>query len=149
MRTIMLKLRIMSFSMAMKIKIFTFNLISGPPSHYRVWRATEMGQDDKMTSRWHWIVRSWKHKSSYHNVHHAHISLTTRSAENAITMDLMLRVICHWWWCLGCWRCLNGHVGIVVWALTLCMTSSHHHYPAASIPPPPPPVYISDGKTHN
>ena len=29
MRTIMLKLRIMSYSMAMKIKIFTFNLISG------------------------------------------------------------------------------------------------------------------------
>ena len=47
----MLKLRIMSYSMAMKIKIFTFNLISGPPSHYRVWRATEMGQDDiTMTS---------------------------------------------------------------------------------------------------
>ena len=44
-------------------------------------------------------------------------------------------VICHKWWCLSCWRCLNGHVRIVVWTLTLCMTSSHHHYTASYLPP--------------
>ena len=134
MRTIMLKLRIMSYSMAMKIKIFTFNLISGPSL------SLPCLESDRDATRWHHddirIVRSWKHKSSYHNVHHAHISLTTRFAENAMTMDLMLlRVICHKWWCLSCWRCLNGHVRIVVWTLTLCMTSSHHHYTASYLPP--------------
>ena len=112
--------------------------------NYRVW-------SNRDETRWHLddirIVGSWKHKSSYHNVHHANISLTTTQGlvfDNALRLLVWVwvwcswMVICHKWWCLSCWRCLNGHVRFVVWTLTLCMTSSHHHYTASYLPPLPP-----------
>ena len=151
MRTIMLKLRIMSYSMAMKIKIFTFNSISGPSL------SLPCLESDRDGTRWHHddirIVRSWKHKSSYHNVHHAHISLTTEG---------LLRMPWPWIWCseghlsqmmvsglltMSKWSCqdccLGPDIVYEVWHLLTPITQQHPS------PPPPPPVYISGGKTHN